>query len=195
MWCHPSSAVAVPPHITCQSHPPPSSHRGDQGGLQSCPAGDGAGWEHLPTTTPPPQAADLGLRCPPCSVGKEIWKGPWLICEWCQHPLSGLVESSAGQGAACIPCQLSIPQTRIPPGSGSAGPAPAPRKRPGLGGASLLPIHHPYQPALAARRSLAVGLHGRRAGAVRQETGRRHRGDKPRRQQKQQLSSLVTSKR
>lgn len=142
----------------------------------------------------PPQAADLGLCCPPCSAGTGIWKGPWVTCEWHQHPLSGLVEGSAGQGAARIPCRLSIPQKRIPAGSGSAGLAPAPRKLPGRGGASLFPIHHPYQPALAARRSLAAGLHGQRARAVRRETGRRHCGDKPRCKQKQQLSSLGTSK-
>ena len=118
----------------------------------------------------------------------------WGTHVWYQPPLPRLVEGSARLGAARIPCRLSITPTRIPPGSRSAEPAPAPRRRTGRGGASLFAIHHPYQPALAARRSLAAGLHGRLAGAVRRETGRRHRGDKPRRKQIQQLSSLRTSK-
>lgn len=189
----------VPPQQRSGFSPPspakathcPHPTEGTRVGCGAAPEVVEQGGEHLTAT---PQAADLGLCCRPCSMGKRIWQGPWLMCERYQHPLSELVEGSAGQGAARIPCWLSIPPTCIPLGSGSTGLAPAPRKRPGRGGASLLAIHHPYQPALAARRSLAAGLHGRRAGAMRRETGGRRPGDKPRRKQKQQLSSLGTSK-
>lgn len=70
---------AVPPPITWQSHPLPSSHGGDQGGLQRHPGGDRAGWGTSPPLPAPCQAVDLGLHCLPCSVGKEIWKGPWVM--------------------------------------------------------------------------------------------------------------------
>lgn len=138
--------------------------------------------------------------CPParlwiwvCAVHPAPWaRGPWLMWGtrvWHQHPRLGVVEGSAMQRHSHP--VLALHPSNIPLGSGSVCSS---QEAAGRGGASLLPIHHPYQPALAARRSLAAGLHGQRAGAVRQETGRRHDGDKPWRKQKQPLSSLVTSK-
>lgn len=69
---------------------------------------------------------------------------------------------------------------------------------PGPRGASLLPIHHPYQRSLAVRRSLAAKpawpeAGGEMEGAARTETGRAHWSDKQHYKQKQ-LSSAGTSK-
>lgn len=135
------------------------------------------------------QAADLGLYCRPHSMGTGMWKGLWLMWGY-----QGVVPTIGAGGGLSILRWLSIPQMYIPPGSGSAGAALAPRKHSGRGGASLLPIHHPYQAELSAQWSLAAGLHGRQAGAVQRETSRRHGGDKQHCKQTQQLPSLGTSK-
>lgn len=58
---------AVPPPITWQSHPLPSSHGRDQGGLQRHPGGDTAGWE----TSPPPPGCGFGSALPTLLCGQE----------------------------------------------------------------------------------------------------------------------------
>lgn len=153
--------VAVPP-ITCQSHPLPSSHGGDQGGLQSHPGSDGAGWEHLLPTAPRP-GCGFGCALPtllrgqgdmdrtPADVGVHTC-GTNTHCQgwWrAQHPVPALHPTNSHSS------RLRERGT----GSGSQRAA-------GHGGAKLIPIHHPYQAALAARRSLAAGPHGQQAGAI-----------------------------
>lgn len=155
MWCHPGSRVAVPP-ITCQSHPLPSSHGGDQGGLQSQPGDDGAGWEHLPTAPRPGCGSGCGLPSQLC--GEGLWTGPWLM--WGCSSVVPAPTVRVGGGLS-IPCWLSIPPVHIPPGSGSSGPALAPSKQPAMvepcSSPSIILIRRRWQPGGPWQRGCTDG--------------------------------------
>lgn len=75
----------------------------------------------------------------------------------CTHgvpaPTARAVEGSASPESAFLQAQGALGRLWLPAGHG---------------GAILIPIHHPYQAALAARRALAAGPHGR---SHRPETG------------------------
>lgn len=67
MRCHPPS----PGKATHCPHPTEGTRVGCRDTLEVIQQGG----RHLP----PRQAADLGLHCLPCSVGKKIRKGPWVM--------------------------------------------------------------------------------------------------------------------
>lgn len=136
------------------------------------------------------RAADLDVHCPPCSVGKGIWTGPRLM--WGCTRVVPTPTVRAGGGPS-IPCRLSIPRTRIPPGSGSAGPALAPSEQPAMvepsSSPSIILIRRRWQPGGPWQRG-RTDSRPEPSPRDRQE----HRGDKPS-QTKTTTPLLGTSKR